>query len=262
MATMWSGGEAYHRLMGRWSRRLAPLLIEFAKVQERDRVLDVGCGPGSLTGALLERTRSEVVAVDPASTYIEYARQQFASPQARFQVGDAQSLSFADAIFDRCLSLLVLNFVPDARRTVSEMCRVTRPGGTVAAAVWDYEKGMEMLRILWDTAVALDPAAESRHERNMPYCRQGELGVLWSKCGLQQVEETPLVITLEFSSFQDYWLPFINGPGPSGSYVSGLAPESQRALQDRLQDILLGGPGDRPFTLRARAWAVRGLVPE
>jgi SAM-dependent methyltransferase len=262
MTTMWTGGEAYELLMGRWSRRLAPLLIEFAKVQERDRVLDVGCGPGSLAGALLERTQSEVVAVDPASTYIEYARQQLANPQAHFQVGDAQSLSFPDAIFDRCLSLLVLNFVPDAGRSVSEMCRVTRPGGTVAAAVWDYGKGMEMLRILWDTAVALDPAAASRHERNMPYCRQGELAALWNESGLKQVEETPLVITLEFSSFEDYWVPFLTGPGPSGSYVSGLSPESQRALQDRLEDILLGGQGDRPFALRARAWAVRGLVPE
>jgi SAM-dependent methyltransferase len=263
VTTMWTGAEAYDHLMGRWSRRLAPLLIEFAEIQNGDRVLDVGCGTGSLTRALLEHMpRSEVVGVDPASPYIEYGRQQLTNPQARLEVGDAQNLPYPDAIFDKCLSLLVVNFIPDARRAVEEMCRVTRPGGTVAAAVWDYGEGMEMLRILWDTAVALDPGAETKHERNMPYCRKSELAALWTEGGLQQVEETSLTIPLEFSSFQDYWTPFLSGVGPSGSYVSSLPAEHQSALQDHLRQRLLGGKGDQPFILQARGWAVQGTVPK
>jgi hypothetical protein len=117
---------------------------------------------------------------------------------------------------------------------------------------------MEMLRILWDTAVALDPAAESKHDRNSPYCRKGELAALWIESGLQQVEETSLAITLEFNSFQDYWTPFLTRVSRSSSYVSDLPAERQRALQDRLRDRLLGGQEDRPFKLQARAWAVMG----
>jgi SAM-dependent methyltransferase len=176
-------------------------------------------------------------------------------------VGDAQNLPYPDGSFDKCLSLLVVNFIPDARRAVKEMRRVTRPGGRIAAAVWDYGGGMMMLRILWDTAVALDPAAERRHERNMPYCRKGELTALWTESGLQQVEEASLVIPLDFSSFEDYWSPFLTGVGPSGSYVSSLTADRQRMLRDQLGEKLLGGKPRRPFTLEARAWAVRGVVP-
>jgi SAM-dependent methyltransferase len=263
MTGMWTGAEAYDQLMGRWSRKLAPLLIEFAEVQNGDRVLDVGCGTGSLSRTLLElMPHSEVVGVDRSNTFIEHGRQQLIDPRVSLAVGDVQSLPYPDARFDKCLSLLVLNHVPDARRAAGEMCRVTRAGGTVAAAVWDYGEGMEMFRILWDTAVALDPAAESKHDRNSPYCRKGELAALWTVSGLQQVEETSLVITLEFNSFQDYWTPFLTRVSRSSSYVSDLPAERQRALQDRLRDRLLGGQGGRPFTLQARAWAVRGTTPK
>ena len=212
---------------------------------------------------MLQRTRSsEVVGLDPASPYVELARHQLSDPRVRLDVGDAQNLRYPDASFDGCLSLLVLNFIPDASRALMEMHRVTRPGGRVTAAVWDYGEGMEMLRIMWDTAVALDSAAEPRHERTMPYCRKGELAALWIESGLQQAEETSLSIPREFESFEDYWVPFLTGVGPSGSYVSSLPPERQQALQDRLQRRLLGEKGDRSFTLRARAWAVRGTVPK
>src|SRR5918996_2851353 len=263
MTAMWTEAEAYEQLMGRWSRKLAPLLIEFAGVQDGDRVLDVGCGTGALTRTLLERMpHSEVVGVDMSSTFIEHGRQQLINPRVSLEVGDAQTLPYPNADFDKCLSLLVLNFVPDAPQAAGEMCRVTRPGGTVAAAVWDYGEGMEMLRILWDTAVALDPGAEPKHERNMPYCRKSELSALLTEGGLQNVEETSLTIPLEFGSFQDYWTPFLSGVGPSGSYVSSLPAEHQSALQDHLRQRLLGGRGDQPFTLQARAWAVQGTVPK
>jgi len=263
MAIMWAGAEGYDQLMGRWSRRMAPLFIEFAGVHDGDRVLDVGCGTGSLTRALVEDTkRLEVVGVDPTSPYIEYARGQFSDARVRLEVVDAQDLPYPDRTFDKCLSLLVLNFVPDAHKAVTEMYRVTRQRGGVAAAVWDYGAGMEMLRIMWDTAVVLDPAVSPRHERNMSYCRKGELSSLWTEIGFQDIEETFLSISQEFSSFEDYWLPFLTGVGPSGSYVSALAPEHQQLLHDSLQGALLGARGDRPFSLQASAWAVRGNTPK
>ncbi len=252
--------EGYERLMGRWSHRLAPRLVEFAGIKDGDRVLDVGTGIGSLALAVATRC-SEVVGIDPSSGYIEHARKRTTDPRVRFEVGDAQKLPYPDASFDKCLALLVINFIPDASKAVAEMRRVTRPGGHVAAAVWDYNDGMTMLRTFWDVVVALDPAAKPRHEGNMPFCRRGQLSTLWTKADLQQLEETALVISMDFTSFDDYWSPFLSGQGPSGSYAVSLAPDRQQALRERLRVQLLGAKSDRPFTLQARAWAVRGTVP-
>lgn len=132
-------------------------------------------------------------------------------------------LPYPDASFDKCLALLVINFIPDARKAVAEMRRVTRPGGRVAAALWDYGDGMTMLHTIWDAAVALDAAADPRHERYMPYCQRGQLSALWTESGIQEVEETGLVIPMDFASFDDFWSPFLGGQGPSGSYVTSAA---------------------------------------
>ena len=133
------------------------------------------------------------------------------------------ALPFADDAFDRTLSMLVLNFVPDPAAALQQMIRVTRPGGVVAAAVWDYGEGMQMLRTFWDAAVALDPAAAPRDERHMPLCTRGALADLWRTHGLHDVDEQPLTIEMAFESFDDYWQPFLCGQGPAGVYVSSLA---------------------------------------
>src|SRR3990172_5597561 len=185
--------------MGRWSRRLAPLLIDFAEVREGDRVLDVGSGTGSLALELAATRRVEVVGIDPSAAFIEHARTRAAGQRVQFDVGDAQALPYEDASFDTCLALLVINHIPDPRRAASEMRRVTRAGGRTAAAVWDYGEGMTLLRAFWDAAVALDLAAEPRHERHMPYCRRNQLSALWAERGLQEIEETALVIPMEFA---------------------------------------------------------------
>lgn len=259
---MWQqGGDIYTQLMGRWSRSLSPLLIDFAGIDDGDRVLDVGCGTGSLSLALLEHGPNvRVAGIDASGPYVQFAQQQIASPRATLEQGDAQFLSFADDTFDKSVSLLVLNFVPDPGKAVGEMRRVTRPGGRIAAGVWDYGDGMEMLRILWDTAVELDTAAEAKHERHMPLCREGELGELWTQNGLRDVDQTPLTIQLDFESFDDYWAPFLTGAGPSGSYVSSLDDDLRSELMDRLLQRLCGGEPDQPFHLSARAWAVRGSI--
>jgi ubiquinone/menaquinone biosynthesis C-methylase UbiE len=191
--------DAYERFMGRWSRRLAPQLVKFASVGDRDSVLDIGSGTGALAFALAEAAPSgRVTGVDPSSAYVRFAQSRASTDRVRFVVGDAQALEFPDAAFDKTLSLLVMNFIPDPARALREMVRVTRPGGVVAAAVWDYGDGMQMLRVFWDEAVALDPAIAPRDERNMPLCKPGELAALWSLQELEHVEEQPIAIEMEF----------------------------------------------------------------
>jgi SAM-dependent methyltransferase len=176
-------------------------------------------------------------------------------------VGDAQALQISDAIFDKALSLLAMNFIPDPAQALREMIRVTRAGGTVAAAVWDYGEGMEMLRAFWDEAVALDSSIAGRDERNMPLSSRGELAALWRARGLQHVEEQALTIDLPFESFDDYWLPFMGGQGPAGAYATSLSDAAHVALESRLRKRLLGERQEGTFNLRARAWAVKGVVP-
>jgi ubiquinone/menaquinone biosynthesis C-methylase UbiE len=261
-ARMFAASAAYERFMGRWSRLLAPVYIAFAGVGKGDRVLDVGAGTGSLASAL-EATPGvkEVVGVDPSEALIAYARQNAKAGRARFEVGDAQALKFEDASFDSTLSLLVLNFVPDHDKAIAEMRRVTRPGGRVSACVWDYSEGMQMLRFFWDEAVALNPAADKKDERHMKLSRQGQLGKAWKKAGLKNVRGKPLVIEQSYSSFNDYWEPFLKGAGPAGAYAVSLTEDRRRQLESRLRKRLLGRRDDGPFVLKAAAWAVRGDVP-
>jgi SAM-dependent methyltransferase len=259
---MFSAGEAYERFMGRWSRELAPLLVRFAGVRDGDAVLDVGSGTGALTAAVAAAApSSHIVGIDPAASYVAFAQEHHSGDLIRFEVGDAQQLRLADARFDRTLSLLLLNFIPNPRKALNEMMRVTRPGGTVAAAVWDYGQGMEMLRAFWDEAIALRPAMDQSDERHMPLTRSGELAALWREQGLHDVSEEALTIETRFSSLDDYWSPFLEKEGPAGAYVSVLPAGDREQLRMRLRRRLLGDGPDGPIALGARAWAVRGVVP-
>jgi SAM-dependent methyltransferase len=247
---MFSESDGYERFMGRWSRRLAPLFVTFAGVTEGDRVLDVGSGTGALSAAAAAVESVRVTGIEPSPAYVRYAQEH---ADGEFVVGDALTLPFPDGAFDRTLSMLVLNFVPEAGAALQQMIRVTRPAGVVAAAVWDYRDGMQMLRRFWEAAVALDPDAAPRDERQMPLCTRGELAELWRTQGLQAVDEQPLTIEMAFASFDDYWQPFLCGQGPAGAYVSSLPESARRALESRLR-------ADVDLTQRARAWAVRGVV--
>lgn len=262
-AKMFSKSAEYERFMGRWSRLLAPAHIAFAGVKDGDRVLDIGTGTGALASTL-EATMpsSEVVGIDPSSGFLAYAKKNAKSDRLRFEVGDAQELRYKNASFDKTMSQLVMNFIPDHNKAIGEMRRVTGPQGVVSACVWDYDAGMEMLRFFWDEVVALDPAMAPKDERNMKLSRKGQLGDLWRKAGLIDVQEKPLVITQAFASFDDYWGPFLKGVGPGGAYVVSLTNERRRNLEKRMRKRLLRNNAGGAFTLKARAWCVRGEVPK
>ena len=258
MPELFSDPLAYEDLMGRWSLRLAPLFAKFAGVGDGGRLLDVGCGTGSLTRTVAAMTRrSEIVGIDPVAAFVEYAREQVKERRVSFDVGDAQALPYPAASFDAALSCLVFHFIPDPAKAAGEMKRVTRPGGTVAACTWDV-RGMEMSALFWDAAVEQDPAAEAKRHR--PLGRAGELTALWQSTGFRGVEERPLEIAMDFASFEDYWTPLSKGIGPQGAYVASLSPGPRErlraAVEARVRDR--GAPG--PFSLRAQALAVRGLA--
>jgi SAM-dependent methyltransferase len=262
-SAMFAMGEGYELFMGRWGTRLAPLFVTFAEVRDGDRVLDVGAGTGAVA-LTIEATMasSQVVGVDPSAGLLEYGRGRAKSARVRFEVGDAQALRFEDGAFDKTVAQLVMNFIPDHAKALHEMLRVTRPGGVVGACVWDYGAGMQMLRFFWDEAVANDPGAAVKDERNMKLSRRGELGDLWRRAGLLAVEESQLSFEQLFASFDDYWAPFLKGAGPGGEYVQSLGAAQRDLLAARLRARLSKGAFDGSFTLEATANCVRGVVPK
>jgi len=259
---MFGDADAYERFMGRWSRLVAPLLVDFASIDDLGRVLDVGSGTGSLAFAILkQKPHCSVIGIDPSEEYVIYAasRNPFGA-RATFEVGDAQKLRFSDATFENSLSLLVLNFIPDPLKAMREVRRVTKGGGRIAAAVWDYGQGMRMLRVFWDAAVSIDPNAEARDEKNMRLCREGELLELWKQVGLKNVEERTLETTTRFENFRDYWDAFELKQGPAGAYVASLDHNRLQALRSEVKRRLGLATENQVIDLLARVRAVRGTV--
>jgi SAM-dependent methyltransferase len=248
-------GDAYDRFMGRYSRELAPRLIEFARIESAMNLLDVGCGPGALTERLAELVGSErVSAADPSEPFVAACAGRV--PGADVRQADAEKLPWRDGTFDAALAQLVVNFMRDPHAGVAEMRRVVRPAGIVAACTWDYGDGMRMLRVFWDAARALDPNAPDE-SRTMRFRTSEELEGLWRRVGLDDVETGPLVVETTYADFEDFWQPLTLGVGPAGSYCMSLEPKRREALRDQLF-VSLGSPAG-PFTLSARAWAVSGV---
>lgn len=239
----------YDRHIGRYGPALARELIAAAGVRPGDQVLDVGCGPGALTAALVAGGAS-VSAIDPSEPFATACADR--NPAARVQVAAAEALPFADASFDITLAQLVMNFMLDADAGIREMARVTRPGGTVAGAVWDYGDGMTLLRTFWEAAKTIDP--DVTDESQMRYCTPDSLAGLWSV--LADVHVGEAIVPARYDGFEDLWAPLESGVAPSGAFTVSLEPPARAQLKRELRVRL--GVGDEPFELTARAWLVTG----
>jgi SAM-dependent methyltransferase len=247
------GANAYDRFMGRYSAPLARAFADFASIVEGLRVLDVGCGPGALSGECVKRVGpGSVAAVDPSGTFVTAAQER--NPAIDVRRAAAEQLPFEDSTFDAALAQLVVHFMKDPVLGLQEMVRVTRRDGVVAACVWDHEGGGGPLSLFWDAVRELDRDVEG--EGQLAGAREGHLAQLFREVGLASIDDTALSITVVHPSFDDWWEPFTFGVGPAGSYVAGLDAARQIQLRDRCREMLPAAP----FTLNARAWATRGLA--
>jgi SAM-dependent methyltransferase len=243
---------AYDRFMGRYSLLLAPQLADLADVSAGQRVLDVGCGPGALTGELVKRLGpGSVSAVDPSEPFVAAVSERY--PGVETHRAAAEELPFPDLAFDAALAQLAVHFMKHPVAGLGEMRRVTRPGGVVAACVWDHAGDQGPLSLFWSAARRLD--AEVEDESDLPGVREGHLGELFREAGLHQVEETSLTVAVEHATFEEWWEPYELGVGPAGSYVTSLDAERQVELRELLREEL-----PAPFALSAVAWAARGTV--
>lgn len=252
---------AYLRFMGRFSEPLAPLFADAAGIPDhglpdgRLRVVDVGCGPGALTAVLFARLGAEaVVGVEPSPTFVAAARQRL--PGVVIEQGSAESLPLPDAGVDAALAQLVVHFMADPVAGLREMHRVTRPGGTVAACVWDGTPGGGgPVTPFWDAARTVDPTlvGEGRLAGSAP----GDLARLFHAAGLDPSQDTSLTVRIAFSTFDQWWEPYTLGVGPAGDFVQDLDPGRLNDVRDACRQAL--GPG--PFDLDATAWFVRATVP-
>jgi SAM-dependent methyltransferase len=256
-----SSGDGYELQMGRHSWSLAPLFVAFAAARAAGKALDVGCGTGSLAVELARNpSLTSIEAFDFSSAYIAHAKARGADPRINFRIADACAIPFADATFDLTLSMLVLPFIPEPQRAVREMVRVTRPGGTVAACMWDLRGGLVFGRMFWDTAAALDPRAVELRGQSLsrPITHRGGIAGAFASAGLGDVQETVLTIPMNFADFADFWAPFDGRDSGFAAYVSGLDAAQKDRFKNALRLAYLDGSPDGPRTYFASAWAARG----
>ncbi len=258
---VWALGDSYEAYVGRWSRPVAEAFLHWLDLPGGGRWLDVGCGTGALTAAVLDlASPAQVIGVDTSEGFLAHARALIADTRSTFCAADAQSLPLPSRRLDAVVSGLTLNFVPEPRSAAAELARVATSGGVAAAYVWDYAEGMAMMRYFWDCAAALDPAAVELDEgRRFPLCRPDSLAELWRGAGLADVTVRAIEVPTVFAGFDDYWRPFLGGQGPAPGYAASLTAEDRRALRELLRARLPSGP-DGSIPLTARALAVRGIA--
>lgn len=260
---VWVNGKKYESFIGRWSRPVAAEFLGWLDRAAGLRWLDLGCGTGGLCQAILDKAAPvEITGMDRSAGFIRLARERITDKRVRFVVGDGQRLPFSPAYFDAVVSGLVLNFIPNSGRALAEMRRVTQPGRTIAAYVWDYAGQMQMLRIFWDCAAALDPVAVSLDEgARFKLCQPEQLETLFREAGLEAVKVRAIEVPTVFKDFNDFWEPFLGGQGSAPSYVATLPKIQKRNLQERLRQAL-PVQSDGSIALMARAWAVQGTKPD
>lgn len=243
--------EAYDQFMGRFSEPLADQFVDFAGLRVGKRALDVGCGPGALTARLAQLIGPDAVsAIDPSPSFVEAVQTRF--PGVDVRSGTAEHLPFPSDSFDAALAQLVVHFMSDPVAGLSEMGRVTRPGGVVAACVWDHAGGGGPLSTFWRAVHDLDPTAPD--EAGRAGARKGQLAELAERAGLRRITSDLLTVRLRFAAFADWWEPFTLRVGPAGDYVASLSDDAREALRARCSSLL----GPPPFQTVAAAWSVYG----
>jgi SAM-dependent methyltransferase len=245
--------DAYLRFMGRYSEPLAAQFADLAGVRRGQRVLDVGCGPGALTAELASRAGAQAVsAVEPSASFAAAVQERL--PEVDVRRGAAERLPFPDGAFDAAMAQLVVHFMADPVAGLREMGRVTRPGGVVAACVWDHAGGRGPLSPFWSAVRELDPAADDESDR--PGAREGQLAALFARAGLGGTQVTTLTVRVRHADFEQWWEPFTLGVGPAGAYVQSLAPDRRAALRDQCRRLLPAGP----IEISATVWAATSRV--
>jgi len=256
----WASADDYELYVGRWSRLVAREFLKWLAIPAGSQWLDVGCGTGVLSQTILQfENPDRVKGIDRSEGFVTFAKEHVLDSRVRFEVGDAEALVSDSGTFDAAVSGLVLNFISQPDRAVAEMTRVTRPGGVVAAYVWDYAGRMQMMRHFWDAAIALDTqASELDQGRRFPICHPEPLRRLFESAGLQNVEVHPIEVSTIFRNFDDYWSPFLGGQGPAPSYLMSLSDERRATLREQIRAGLPFAL-DGSIPLVAQAWAVRGV---
>ena len=258
----WQAGDRYEAYMGRWSRQIAPLFLDGLSAGDDLDWLDIGCGTGALSAAILAQCNPRsLISLDPSESFVAKARAAIPDRRAEFEVGDAQSLALETASRDVVVSALMLNFVPDKQKALTEMKRVARASGTLGLYVWDYPgHGVEFMHAFWSAASALDPAAlELNEDKRFPFCTPDGLGELMSEAGLVHVDCRLIEVPTVFTDFEDYWRPFTLGAGPAPGYCASLDPEARQRLQEKLNGTLPRRE-DGSIPLKARAWAIKAAI--
>jgi trans-aconitate methyltransferase len=249
--------------VGRWSRTVAAEFIDWLAVPAGRRWVDVGCGTGVLTDAILARSQPRsVVGVDPSDGFLAHARAAVTDPRASFRAGTAAETGLADAGVDVAVAGLVLNFVPDVPAALGEAQRIVTPGGIVAGYVWDYAEGMQFIHAFWNAAVAVDAAAREFDEATrFPIAAHEPLAAAFVAAGLESVDVRPIEIPTVFADFDDLWQPFLGWTGAAPTYLASLAPGAREELREEYRSSIPAEP-DGSIRLSARAWAVRGRRPQ
>lgn len=257
----WNSGIRYESYVGRWSRLVAKEFLFLLNVPPHTRWLDVGCGSGALTAAILKDASPALIrAYDASPDFVQYARSRIQAPNVQFVQGDAHAIPEEPASFDAAVSGLVLNFLADPARAVTGMARLVKPGGVIGAYVWDYAGEMQFMRYFWDAAISIDPSAIELDEGvRFPLCQPGPLELLWRKAGIKEVEVLPIDVETRFENFEDYWNPFLGGQGPAPGYTMSLPEEGRNRLRELLRGQLPFSE-DGSIPLIARAWTVWGTV--
>lgn len=258
----WQAGDRYETYMGRWSRQIAPLFLGWLGAERGLDWLDIGCGTGALSAAILAKCDPKsLISIDASAQFVLAARSMVSDRRADFHVGDAQALSLESESRDIVVSALMLNFVPDKLKALKEMKRVARAGGTVGLYVWDYPgRSVEFMHAFWDTAAALDPGAlELAEDKRFPFCTPESLGELMSLAGFVLVDCKAIEIPTAFADFEDFWRPFTLGTGPAPCYCANLDSEAQQRLKKALHKSLPRRE-DGSIVLKAKAWAMKAVA--